>query len=314
MTMPWPLAEPLLVDRAAHRRDEDMSTAMAVVVREGALLSSDGRLVQVAPHERPEADLTVYLGQDAGRDLVAVVPTQPLRDADDGLGTERMVSLRDLFASFASMGEDGARQREIAATAVAIATWHANHPRCSVCGDPTRPIKGGWVRHCDRDDREHYPRTDPAVIVALTDPEDRLLLAHASYWSPRRFSHLAGYVEPGESLEQAVHREVAEEAGLTVRDLVYEGSQPWPFPASVMVGYRARVDDPTLHLDDDEITEARWVTREELGALVADGHVVLAPRGSIARRLLDQWHGAPVELARTEAGIPVDGVPGVGRS
>lgn len=291
-----------------------MSMAMAVVVREGALLSADGRLVELAPDERPNADLTVYLGQDGGRDLVAVVPSEPLQDVDDGVGSERMVSLRDLFASFASMGEEGARQREIAATAVAITTWHANHPRCSVCGDPTRPIKGGWVRHCERDAREHYPRTDPAVIVALTDPEDRLLLAHASYWSARRFSHLAGYVEPGESLEQAVHREVAEEAGLTVRDLVYEGSQPWPFPASVMVGYRASVDDPTLHLDDDEITEARWVTREELGALVADGHVVLAPRGSIARRLLDQWHGAPNDLARTEAGIPVDGAPGVGRS
>jgi len=158
-----------------------------------------------------------------------------------------------------------------------------------VCGDPTVPAKGGWVRRCERDDREHYPRTDPAVIVAITDPEDRLLLAHASYWSPRRYSHLAGYVEPGESLEQAAHREVAEESGLVLTSLTYVASQPWPFPASVMVAYRATVDDPALALDNDEITDAMWVSREELPSLVNDGTVILPPTGSVARSLLEDW-------------------------
>src|SRR5690606_4783097 len=101
--------------------------------------------------------------------------------------------------------------------------------------------------------KEHYPRTDPAVIVAITDADDRLLLAHASYWSPRRFSHLAGYVEPGETLEQAVHREVFEEAGLRLTGLAYAGSQPWPFPASVMVAFTATATSPALRLDQDEI-------------------------------------------------------------
>jgi NAD+ diphosphatase len=151
------------------------------------------------------------------------------------------------------------------------------------------------VRLCVRDEREHYPRTDPAVIVAITDPADRLLIAHASYWSPRRFSHLAGYVEPGESLEQAAHREVAEEAGLRVTDLAYVASQPWPFPASIMVGFTATVTDATLTLDDEEITEARFVTREELAALAADGTIILAPAGSIARRMIEDWYGGPLD-------------------
>ena len=145
------------------------------------------------------------------------------------------------------------------------------------------------MRRCEADGREHYPRTDPAVIVAITDAADRLLLAHASYWSARRYSHLAGYVEPGESLEQAARREVGEEAGLALGALEYVASQPWPFPASIMVGFRATVVDPTLRLDQDEITDARWVARDELAAIVESGEVILPPYGSIARSLLDEW-------------------------
>ncbi len=293
MTLTWLAAEPLIIDRAADRRDLDMAHADAVVVKEGALLAADGRLVEVPPGARPEAALTVYLGSDNGRDVVAVVPAdEHFGVSDDGIGAERMIGLRDLIAQFAERGDDAARDRELAYTAVAITTWHANHPRCSLCGEPTVPIHGGWVRRCDADEREHYPRTDPAVIVALTDPEDRLLIAHASYWTARRYSHLAGYVEPGESLEQAARREVAEEAGLTIATLAYAGSQPWPFPASAMVGFRGTVEDPTLNLDMDEITDARWVTREELDALVDEGNVILPPPGSIARYLLDDWVNA----------------------
>jgi NAD+ diphosphatase len=130
------------------------------------------------------------------------------------------------------------------------------------------------------------------VIVAITDPEDRLLVAHASYWSARRYSHLAGYVEPGESLEQAARREVGEEAGLILAALSYVASQPWPFPASIMTGFKATVEDPTLRLDQDEITDAMWVSREDLPGLVSDGSVILPPAGSIARWMLDDWLGA----------------------
>jgi NAD+ diphosphatase len=291
----WSLAEPLLVDRAAERRDAaDLDAALAVIVRHGALLTRDGRLELVEPANRPPAELVVYLGRFEARDIVAVVPTADAAPVLVGAGLE-MTGLREHIVFTAHSGESGPRDRELGATAVALATWHENHPLCSVCGDPTEPRKGGWVRYCTRDEREHYPRTDPAVIVAITDPDDRLLIAHASYWSPRRFSHLAGYVEPGESLEQAAHREVAEEAGLSLTDLTYVASQPWPFPASIMVGFTARVSDATLTLDDEEITEARFVSRQELAALAADGTIVLAPAGSIARRMIEDWYGGPLD-------------------
>jgi NAD+ diphosphatase len=284
------------IDRAAERRiSADLAAADAVVVFAGSVLALDGRLVEIAPASRPPSSLVIYLGREDDRDLVAVVPEDPtFGTAHDGIGGERMVSLREFFQLSHVHGDAGQRDSELAATAVAISTWHANHPRCAVCGGETAPDVGGWVRRCQPCDKEHYPRTDPAVIVAITDPEDRLLLAHAGYWSPRRFSHLAGYVEPGESLEQAIHREVFEEAGLRVRDLEYIGSQPWPFPASVMVGYRAQVDDAAITVDGVEITEARFFAREELRAAVADGSVAVAPQGSIARRMLEDWFGEEI--------------------
>lgn len=292
----WALTEPLLVDRAAERRDiVDLSACDAVVVRDGSLLAMDGRLTLAPPAEQPPASLRVYLGVDAGRDVVALVPQDPAFGTEtDGIGGEQMTPLRALLGQLAAQGRDGERDRELASTAVALTTWHANHPVCAVCGDPTAPIKGGWVRYCERDKKEHYPRTDPAVIVAITDPDDRVLLAHASYWSPRRFSHLAGYVEPGESLEQAAHREVYEESQLVLRDLAYVASQPWPFPASVMVGFTATVDSPDFVLDQDEISEAMFVSRNDIVGLVADGTVILAPHGSIARRMLEDWYGGPL--------------------
>ncbi|MFN3866940.1 MAG: NAD(+) diphosphatase [Demequina sp.] len=284
------LDAPLIIDRAGDLRDHvDMAAADAVVVRDGALLAVDGDLVELPPAERPAHSLQVYLGRDGGRHLVAIVPEGPI---DAGGPGARMTPLRELLGVFSQRGDDGARDREIATTAVAITAWHASHPRCALCGEPTAPRMGGWVRRCPADLKDHYPRTDPAVIVAITDADDRMLMAHASHWSAYRYSHLAGYVEPGESLEQAAYREVAEESGLRLRDLTYAGSQPWPFPASVMVGFRARVDDPAFTLDDEEITDAMWVSRADLDTRVADGTLVLAPSGSIARRMLEEWYGS----------------------
>lgn len=292
MTSHWLLGEPLLIDRAAHLRDTaDLAAADAVVVSGTHVMASGGYVTLVPPEQRPAHSLVVYLGQEAGRDLVAVLAT----DADKDIEAGRMMGLREHIYECAARGEAGARDRELAATAVAITTWHHNHPRCALCGEPTQVRKGGWTRWCEADQREHYPRTDPAVIVAITDPQDRLLMAHAVLFSARRYSHLAGYVEPGESLEQACHREVAEETGLRISDLTYVGSQPWPFPASVMVGFRATTEDATLALDHQEISDARFVTREELGALVAEEHMLLPPPGSIARRMLDDWYGGPFE-------------------
>lgn len=195
------------------------------------------------------------------------------------------VPLRDLAASL-----DGV-ETALAAPAVALAAWHARTPRCVRCGERTVVTRAGWVRWCEADALEHYPRTDPAVIMAVVDPDDRLLLGHSTAWPPRRFSTLAGYVEPGESIEEAVRREVAEEVGLPVGDVLYRASQPWPFPASLMLGFVARATGVDVRPDGIEVDDARWFTRDELAAAVADGSVLLPQRASIARALVEEWAG-----------------------
>src|SRR5665811_1147640 len=139
--------------------------------------------------------------------------------------------------------------------------------------------------------RDSYPRTDPAVIMAVTDADDRLLLARRPHWPQGRLSVLAGFVEPGESLEAAVAREVFEEVGVVVEQVRYLGNQPWPFPSSLMVGFTARAIDPTLHLDQEEIVEAVWASREELREMVLAGRFGISPTVSIARRMIERWYG-----------------------
>lgn len=185
-------------------------------------------------------------------------------------------------------------QQEAFVTAVALNNWHRTHQRCPRCGEATVVRRGGWMRQCPADGSEHYPRTDPAVIVLLRDPSDRALLARADKWPPGWMSTLAGFVEPGESLESAVVREVGEEVGLEVTDPVYLGSQPWPFPASLMLGFHASAPAEEPHPDGTEIAEARWFTREQLATEAERGHVRLPPRASIARSLIEHWYGQPL--------------------
>lgn len=179
-------------------------------------------------------------------------------------------------------------------TAQGLILWHRTHRFCPRCGSPTRVASAGWVRVCTRDGRESYPRTDPAVIMGIRDADDRLLLARSPAWPEGRRSVLAGFVEPGEALEDAVRREVVEEVGLRVGRVEYAGSQPWPFPASLMVGFSGWVDDPALRLDPGEIAEAEWYTREEVRAGVEAGTLLLPGRMSIARRLVEGWYGEPL--------------------
>ncbi|MEV4250394.1 NAD(+) diphosphatase [Streptosporangium canum] len=178
--------------------------------------------------------------------------------------------------------------------AVALEAWHSTHEFCPRCGSHTEVRAGGHVRVCPKDGSQHFPRVDPAVIMLVHDDEDRCLLARGPQWPEGRLSVLAGFVEPGESLEHAVAREVVEEVGVHVVDPHYLGSQPWPFPRSLMLGFFARATSTELVLDLEEITEARWFSRAELLAALESGEVRLPSEVSIARRLIETWYGGPL--------------------
>jgi NAD+ diphosphatase len=192
------------------------------------------------------------------------------------------------------------------AQARAMQTWRQRHRYCGACGAALALMRAGWLAHCTGCDIEHYPRTDPAIIAAVTDGE-RLLLGRQASWAPRRWSVLAGFVEPGESLEQTVAREVLEETGVRVRDCRYLASQPWPFPGALMLGFiaDAEADEPRV---TGELEAARWFTVEEVRAAEAreahegthrdDGGPLLSARISIARWLIEQW------LAEATDGAP----------
>lgn len=175
-------------------------------------------------------------------------------------------------------------EANLLALATGLATWHATHAFCGACGSPTEVAWAGHLRRCPACGRQHFPRTDPAIIVAVTHA-GRLLLGRHPSWPPGIGSVLAGFVEPGESLEDAVAREVREEAGIGVHDVAYHSSQPWPFPGSVMLGFTAQATADVLTTDPEELVDARWYTRDELAAEV----VRLSPSLSISRRLIDDW-------------------------
>jgi NAD+ diphosphatase len=179
--------------------------------------------------------------------------------------------------------------------AVALSQWHALHTHCARCGAETLSINGGASRKCVRCDAEHYPRTDPAVIVLIRDKEDRILLGRQAVWPTGRFSTFAGFVEPGESFEAAVHREILEEAGVEVEEIAYLGSQPWPFPASIMIAFSALTPNPeNAKPDGTEIDEVRWFSRDELQAAIADQSLILPPSVSVARKMIEAWFGGPL--------------------
>ncbi|GIG19313.1 NTP pyrophosphohydrolase [Cellulomonas chitinilytica] len=199
------------------------------------------------------------------------------------------------WTALRTVGADlSALEAGLATTAVALDAWHARHPRCPRCGAATRVTQAGWVRTCTVDGSEHYPRTDPAVIMAVVDDADRLLLGQSTAWAQDRWSTLAGFVEPGESLEHAVRREVLEETGVVVGAVEYRGSQPWPFPASLMLGFHARATTTDVHVDGVELARARWFTRDELRDAVDRAEVMPPGPSSIARALVEDWFGGPL--------------------
>jgi len=183
----------------------------------------------------------------------------------------------------------------IVVEALAMANWHDAHQFSPVTGAPAVSGQAGWVRVDQSSGRDLFPRTDAAVIVLVTDDQDRIVLGSNALWEANRYSLLAGFVEPGESLEAAVVREVFEESGLSVTDPEYVGSQPWPFPASLMVGFRARLDGSKgveLRPDGSEIIDLRWFGREDLVSSLDS--IVLPGRTSIARAMIEQWLGREI--------------------
>ena len=307
-----------LLDRAAHLRtsdqtlDELFANAKIFQVNQGKFIWSDGASQAeqaTQPSQNKSASSTgglIYLDPNstvikspefaasaAERFFLGVAPNgQPFFaiNAPFPEGTENLVSLRDVGTLLSDL-EIGAVMH-----AVALANWHDVHPRCARCGEPTISILGGSTRKCPTCEAEHYPRTDSAVIVLVRDREDRILLGRQKIWPAKRFSTFAGFLEPGESLEACVEREVAEEAGVALSEIRYLGSQPWPFPASIMLSFTAVTDNPEdAEADGEEIEAIRWYSREQIAADIASGELLLPPGISIARRMIELWYGEPLE-------------------
>ncbi|HEX3002741.1 MAG TPA: NAD(+) diphosphatase [Angustibacter sp.] len=278
-------------DRAAARRGPtllaellgDPRTRVVEVSRGRAQLAEDGDgLRWRSPVPADAARLGVFLGEQQDVAYVAVGLADDEAPADDD---PSWPGLRSLAAAL------GPVDAGLVVQAVAVLNWHDTHRFCPRCGAPTEVVEAGYVRRCTADGSQHWPRTDPAVIMTVVDDDDRLLLGRHVGWPSGRFSTLAGFVEPGESLEAAVRREVLEEVGLAVGEVAYRGSQPWPFPSSVMLGFTARALGTDVRPDGDEIAEARWFTRDELREAVDTGVVGLSPRVSISRALVEHWYG-----------------------
>lgn len=282
------------LDRADPAILDPGEDARYVVTRAGTVAlteDADGTLRLLLETEDPRGSSTqpaVLLGRRGGLRVIGVEVPEPRAELDDP-GRD----LRELrrVADRLDPADAG-----FALAAVAMGSWHRVTRHCPRCGALLDPETAGWVLRCREDRSEHFPRTDAAVIMAVRDDADRLLLARNAHFPSRFHSVLAGFVEPGETLEAAVAREVAEEVGLEVEEVEYVGSQPWPFPRSLMLGYRAWVrGDTTLTLQDEEIAEASWYTREELAAAVEAEEIGLPGPASMGRALIDDWIAGPAD-------------------
>ncbi|MFS0911432.1 NAD(+) diphosphatase [Microbacterium sp. 179-I 3D2 NHS] len=282
------------LDRAAELREEpgamerlrgDAGTRV-IVVREGRVRVVDSSLLRVAPDTVVDATWAL-LGREADGAALLLAAAPPETDALDAAPDEIWLGLRDLG------GRIDSGESEVLVTAIAMAGWLRDAPFCPTCGGGTELRQAGWSRRCLVCGRDHFPRTDPAVIVAVESRDgERLLLGANANWGGRMYSCFAGFVEAGESLEATVHREIEEESGVRLSSVRYVSSQSWPFPRSLMIGFRAVVDDEKAALaDGEEIIDVRWFTRSEISsALAGQGPVGLPGPASIARAMIIDWY------------------------
>jgi NAD+ diphosphatase len=270
------------LDRADHLRADPAAIAALRNHPEAQELAWDNGAPAIDDHgklrwQRIDGDLPVFLGLDGTAPRFSRLPdgTTP----GDARSHFQLLSLLDVADA------------PVFAAALSLANWHRRHGHCSVCGQPTEPNRGGWSRICATCGAEHYPRADPVVIM-LAEHDGRLLLGRQPHYPEGRYSALAGFVEPGESIEFAVARELKEEAGVAVTDVRYVCSQPWPFPSSLMIGAHAMATGDQLNIDYNELDDARWFSRDEVVAAVAGGAAApfqAPPPMAIARSLLDRW-------------------------
>jgi NAD+ diphosphatase len=265
----------------AERR-ADPATRVVVATADGVLVDGDWTPATVGVRELPDGPDLVLLGVDA--DGTAIFAADPGPDHAAALRPEAsLVGLRDV-AAMAALAD-----ANLLAHATGLLNWHRRHRFCANCGHATDVAEAGYVRVCPNCGTQHHPRTDPVVITLIHDG-DRVLLGRNANWPENRYSALAGFVEPGESLEEAVIREVGEEAAVRVSDVRYVSSQPWPFPASLMLGFEAAYSGGEPHPHDNELQAVRWLTRDELvRATAGEGDVQVPPPLAIARRLMDGW-------------------------
>jgi NAD+ diphosphatase len=248
--------------------------ARQLIWRDGLpAVGTDGRL-----EWQPASATDLFLGIQDGQPRFSALE-QPHADA------------RAAFDTIGALAEDEA---PLFAAALSLAWWHSRHLFCANCGASTEIERGGWSRRCPECSAQHFPRVDPVVIM-LAEHEGRLLLGRQPQYPPGRYSALAGFLEPGESIEAAVARELHEEAGIKVADVIYVASQPWPFPSSLMIGCHARALGAELTIDRTELDDARWFTRDEIAAALKgdpDAAFQPPPRFAIARTLLAHWLAA----------------------